>query len=154
MFNSKRLEKIIGLWALSEAFLGGLLHALKMPFTGLIIGNTAVILITLIARFSDKKGTILKATLIVIIIKGMISPHTPLTAYFAVFIQGLLGELFFYRNNFPAVSALFLGVITSLLSAFQKIILLTLVFGNNLWVSINEFFNFLIIHRYLCRQII
>jgi len=124
---------------LSEGFLGGFLHLAKIPFTGLILGNVAVILITLISKFSGKNGTILKATIIVLIVKGIISPHTPFTAYLAVFLQGLLGEIIFNKRKFPAVSALLLGFAVSLLSSFQKIFFLTVIFGKNLWDSIDQF---------------
>lgn len=111
----------------------------KIPFTGLILGNVAVILIALIAKFSDRKGMILKATVIVLIVKGIISPHTPLTAYLAVSLQGLTGELIFHKRKFPLVSAFLLGVIVSLFSSVQKIFFLTVIFGQNLWESIDRF---------------
>ena len=111
----------------------------RIPFTGLILGNVAVILITLISKFSGKNGYILKATLIVLIVKGIISPYTPLTAYLAVSLQGIFGELLFYKRKFPAVSALSLGILVSLFSSVQKVFFLTVIFGRNLWESIDQF---------------
>lgn len=111
----------------------------RIPFTGLILGNVAVILITLISKFSGKNGSILKATLIVLIVKGIISPYTPLMAYLAVSLQGIFGELIFYKRKFPAVSALALGIIVSLFSSVQKVFFLTVIFGQNLWESIDQF---------------
>ena len=137
--NTNTVERLIALWALSEGFLGGILHLAKIPFRGLILGSVAVILITLIAKFSDRKGTILKATLIVLIVKGMLSPHTPLTAYLAVSLQGVFGELFFLKKKFPLVSAFLLGIFVSLFSSIQKVVFLTVLFGQNLWDSINQF---------------
>jgi hypothetical protein len=137
--NTNSVERLIALWALSEGFLGGILHLAKIPFTGLILGNVAVILITLIAKFSDKRGMILKATLIVLIVKGILSPHTPLTAYLAVSLQGIFGELLFYKRKFPFVSALLLGILVSLFSSVQKVFFLTVIFGKNLWDSIDQF---------------
>lgn len=137
--NTNTVERLIALWALSEGFLGGILHLAKIPFTGLILGNVAVILITLIAKFSDKRGTILKATLIVLIVKGILSPYTPLTAYIAVSLQGIFGELLFYKRKFPFVSALLLGILVSLFSSVQKVFFLTVIFGKNLWDSIDQF---------------
>ncbi|MCX6163396.1 MAG: hypothetical protein NTU73_00795 [Ignavibacteriae bacterium] len=137
--NKSSVERLIALWALSEGFLGGILHLAKIPFTGLILGNVAVIIITLIAKFSDKRGTILKATLIVLIVKGILSPYTPLTAYLAVSLQGIFGELLFYKRKFPFVSALLLGILVSLFSSIQKVFFLTVIFGKNLWDSIDQF---------------
>ena len=46
--KSKRVylevEILIALWALTEAALGGVLHALKIPLTGLFINSSAVLL--------------------------------------------------------------------------------------------------------------
>jgi hypothetical protein len=141
--NTIHIERITALWALSEAALGGVLHAFRFPMTGLVINSSSVIFIVLIANYAKQKGTILRATLIVLIIKGMVSPHTPINAFIAVTIQGVLGELLFRSKKYFTASALVLGVITLLLSGSQKIIVLTVVFGNNLWESINIFGNFI-----------
>jgi len=101
--------KLTALWAFSEAALGGILHAFKVPMRGIFIGGSAAILISLIAYFSDRKGTVLKSTLLVILIKGIVSPHTPLTAYFAVFLQGFIGEILFFKKRFFKLSALING---------------------------------------------
>jgi hypothetical protein len=131
--------KITALWAFSESAFGGILHALAVPFRGIFINGAAVLFISLIALFSKSNKEILKSTLMVLIIKALVSPHTPLTAYFAVSIQGLLGYLFFLPKSFFRISTLLLGVFTLFLSGFQKIIVLTLVFGNTLWKSVNVF---------------
>lgn len=137
--NSGSVDRLIALWALSEGFLGGFLHLAKIPLTGLILGNVAVIIITLIAKFSCKNGTILKATLIVLIVKGILSPYTPFTAYIAVALQGISGELLFYKRKSPFVSALLLGILVSLFSSLQRVIFLTIIFGQNLWETIDKF---------------
>ena len=138
-YNAESVNRLIAVWALSEGFLGGFLHLARVPLTGLILGNVAVILITLIAKFSDKNGTIIKATIIVLIVKGILSPYTPITAYLAVFLQGLFGELLFYRRKTFFVSALSLGILVSFFSSIQKVFFLTVIFGKNLWESIDQF---------------
>lgn len=131
--------KITALWAFSESAFGGILHALTIPFRGLFISAAAVLFISLIALFSKSGKEILKSTLIVILIKALVSPHSPLTAYFAVGIQGLLGYLLFSTKKFYTFSALLLGIFTLFFSGIQKIVVLTILFGNNLWKSINIF---------------
>jgi hypothetical protein len=131
--------RITALWAFSESAFGGILHALSIPFRGLFINAAAVLFISLIALFSKSSKDILKSTLIVILIKAVVSPYTPLAAYLAVSIQGILGYLFFMPKKYFRISALFLGMITVLFSGLQKIILLTVLFGNTLWKSINIF---------------
>ena len=133
--------KITALWAFSEAALGGILHAFRVPFRGVFIGGAAAILITLIAFFSKEKGIILRSTIIVIIIKGIASPYTPLTAYFAVFLQGIMGEILFFNRKIFKASAFIFGILVLLFSSAQKLIILTVLFGNTFWDSINQFGN-------------
>lgn len=136
--------KLTTLWAFSEAILGGILHAVSIPFSGAVLTGFAVILISLMSLFSESRGEILKATLIVILVKGAVSPHSPLTAHFAVFLQGVLGELFFFYKKFYKISAMMLAVTTIILSSLQRIILLTIVYGNSLWESIDVYSNFIL----------
>lgn len=69
-------QRLTALWAFMECGFGGVLHALHMPFTGLLVGGFAVIIITFIAQISGKKDKqILKSLLIVLIVKAMVSPH-------------------------------------------------------------------------------
>ena len=56
------------MWTLSESTLRGLLHALKLPFRVMIISSLAINLIGMIARFSNKRGQIIKSTLLIIFI--------------------------------------------------------------------------------------
>ncbi len=136
------VQRLTALWALSESALGGILHALHIPLTGLVIGSVAVIMITLIGMFSREKGAILRATFIVLTVKALVSPHTPINAYFAVLLQGALGEFFFRVIQSPARSSLLLGVITLFLSGIQKFLILTIVFGLTIWHSIDLFTNY------------
>ena len=131
--------KITALWAFSESAFGGILHALVVPFRGIFINSAAVLFICLIALFSKNSKEIFKSTLIVMLIKALVSPHTPLTAYFAVTIQGLLGYLLFLPKRFFRISAFLLGIFTLFFSGIQKIVVLTLLFGNTLWKSVNLF---------------
>ncbi len=136
--------KITAAWAFSEAALGGLLHALHIPFTGLMVGGAACIFISLIAYFSEKPKEILRSTVIVIVIKGIISPHTPLIAYFSVMGQGAVGYLIFKMITNHKIAALLFSTIIITFFGFQKLIFLTIVFGNEFWNSINIFTNYII----------
>ena len=140
-----RIDVLTALWALTEAALGGVLHAFRIPLTGLFINSSAVLFMVLIATSTDKKGAILKATLIVMIIKGMVSPHSPLTAYIAVGFQGLMGELLLRSKKYLTIASVALGTITLFQSAIQKIVVLTVVYGNNLWETIDVFLNFILV---------
>src|SRR4030065_271608 len=137
--SSHILQRTIALWAFSESACGGSLHALTISLRGLFISSAAVLFISLIALFSKSSKEILKATLIVILIKALVSPHSPLTAYLAVSLQGVLGFLFFSTKKFYRLSALLLGLLVLLFSGIQKIVVLTILFGNMLWESFDFF---------------
>jgi hypothetical protein len=139
--HSENTLRITALWAFSEALLGGILHALQVPFAGLVLSAFAVICISALAVSDYHKGKILKATLLVIIIKALLSPHTPVAAYFAVFLQGLFGEIIFLIGIPYFISCLSLGVFALLQSAFQKLIILTIIFGVGFWKAMDEFLN-------------
>ncbi|GAB4290712.1 MAG: hypothetical protein Kow0098_09520 [Ignavibacteriaceae bacterium] len=136
--------RLAAFWAFFEAAPGGILHALKIPFRGLLLTSVSVLSIVLIAYYSKKNQEILKSLLIVLIIKGIVSPHSPVTAYLALTLQGLMGYLFFSTKRYFRTSALLLGVFGALFSGIQKIFILTLIFGNTLWNSINIFSDYVI----------
>jgi hypothetical protein len=138
--NRSAIQRLTALWAFSEAGLGGIMHAFRTPFTGLIVGGMAVVFITLIAREAKHPGSaILRALTLVLLVKLAVSPHSPIPAYFAVAFQGLLGALLFSVLPGYRLPAFLLGVLALLESAFQKVITLTLIFGLSLWESIDTF---------------
>lgn len=69
----------------------------------------------------------------------MIAPHTPPTAYFAILFQGILGELLFAKKTNLVIPAILLGVMVTMQSGLQRIVTLTLFYGENIWKSINAF---------------
>lgn len=142
--TSYPLWPVTATWALSEAALGGVLHALRIPFTGMFIGGSAVIFITLLGVFSTQKGAILRAMLLVMIVKALVSPHSPPPAYMAIAFQGVIGEFLFRWIRVTRLAALLLALLAMAQSALQKLIVLTLVFGRNLWESIDLFGNYII----------
>jgi hypothetical protein len=141
MNHSNILLRITALWAFSEAFLGGILHGFKIPFAGLFLSLIAALCMCLMVVCGAARGGIVKATLAVIAVKFMLSPHTPPMAYFAVLIEGLAGELLFLQRRFIRLSAFVLTIFCLLYSAFQKLITTTLIFGKQFWLALNDFIN-------------
>jgi hypothetical protein len=131
--------RITALWAFSESAFGGILHALTVPLRGLFIASASVLFISLITLFARNNKEILKATVIIILVKAIVSPHSPLTAYLAVSLQGVLGYLLFSTKKFYKLSALLFGILVLFFSGIQKIIVLTILFGNTLWESLDIF---------------
>jgi len=142
--NSNTTTKLILLWAFSESALGGMLHALRIPLTGLFVGGSAVIFISLIAYYSKNKASIIHATILVLIVKFVVSPHTPLPAYFSVFAEGLLGFFLFNILKLKKSAPILLGIFSLLFSSLQKILVFTVLFGMTLWESIDVFIEFVL----------
>lgn len=135
------IAKLTALWGVSESGLGGFLHALKIPFSGLLLGSFAVIIVTFIALNSTKKfKTIIQATLLVILIKAIASPHSPFTAYVAVLFQGFIGAVIYQIFGVNKISAVLFGILALVESALQKLLMMVLIFGSNIWVAFQEFF--------------
>ena len=139
--NKSIYYRLIALWVLCEAMLGGIIHGFKIPVSGLVVGSCAIVCICLIAWYVPVKGAIIKATIIVAIFKMMLSPQAPPPAYIAVFFQGLLGELLFWNKRYFRLSCILLAVLGLLESGLQRILMLTIVYGNDLWKVVNNFFN-------------
>lgn len=132
--RSIAMQRLTALWAFTESGLGGVMHALQVPFTGLLVGGMAVIVISMIAEISNHNyKQVLKSAVIVLIVKAMVSPHTPFTAYIAVAFQAITGYLFFCLMKINFLSILLLSIIAMLESALQKILVLTLFFGESIW---------------------
>ncbi|MBX2933088.1 MAG: hypothetical protein KF825_02520 [Ferruginibacter sp.] len=132
--RSIAMQRLTALWAFTESGLGGVMHALQVPFTGLLVGGMAVIMISMIAEISNHNyKQVLKSAIIVLIVKAMVSPHTPFTAYIAVAFQAMMGYLLFRLMKINFISILLLSIIAMLESALQKILILTLFFGQSIW---------------------
>ena len=142
--NSKvAVSRITALWAFTETAFGGLLHSFHVPLKGIFIGGFAIIFITLIAFISEQKYSIIKSTIIVLIVKGVVSPYTPIAAYFSLFLQGMLGQVLFANKKYFSISAFVLSLSSMLLFGFQKVIIYTIIFGRTLWYSIDTFTNYI-----------
>lgn len=141
----QNIFRLTVLWAFSESGLGGIMHALKIPFTGFFVGGFAIIIIGLIAFFSEENKnrkavtkSILQATFLVCLAKAAISPQSPIGAYIAVAFQGLLGSVLFRLLPFKLAAPLF-GTVALLESAFQKLLMLTILFGKSIWHAFDIF---------------
>jgi hypothetical protein len=132
------IQRLTALWALNECGLGGVLHALQSPFTGLLVGSIAMICIAMICAFAEHKwSTVMTSLLVVLIIKALVSPHSTPTAYIAVSFQAVTGALIFrYLPGllFPSIFFVTLGLLES---AFQRLLTMTILYGNTLWEAID-----------------
>lgn len=131
-------KHLILVWAFAESGIGGLLHALKLPFTGIFVGGIAIMCIALIGYFQDAKNNkILEALAIVLLVKLAISPHSPWQAYVAVVFQGYLGYWLFRSKKHFKSKVLLFSVCCMLESALQKVLITFLIFGSSFLKSID-----------------
>lgn len=138
-YKLRIINRLTALWAFSEAALGGLLHAFKVPFSGLIIASLAVIIIAYISYESEDKRVIIKSTLIVVAVKIIASPQSPVTAHIAVLLQGFAGYFIYRVTGFGLAGTVSHGIFALTYSALQKLITLTLIFGTEFWTSVDIF---------------
>lgn len=140
--NTLAIQRLTALWGLCECGLGGWLHALRIPLTGFLVGGFAVVNVGLIAHYSNNSfRQIVQSTILVLLIKAAVSPHSPWPAYVAVSFQGLLGAILYATIKNYTLASILLCTITMLESGLQKLIMMTLVFGKSIWVALDSFFN-------------
>jgi multisubunit Na+/H+ antiporter MnhG subunit len=132
--------RLTALWALAETALGGLLHALHIPLTGYLVGGIAMLCIGLIARQSNSPAKdLMKSLLLVLILKAGISPHSPPAAYVAVCFQAIWASFIYGFLRFNLFSALLFIIPSMLESAFQKLLMLTIIYSMKFWEAIDNF---------------
>ena len=136
--NRLAVARLTAIWALAESAMGGILHALKVPLMGLVMAGTAVILISLIARFAERPRDILRATLLVLVIKAVGAPHTNIQGYTAVAFQGLLAFSVYSIRPPGRLSTTTFALGALVETALQRIIVLSLLFGEPLWSAIDS----------------
>jgi hypothetical protein len=127
------------LWSFMEAGVGGLFHFLHMPFTGFVVGGFAVIFIVLLAKYGNNKATvILKAFAVVLTVKFLLSPYSPLGAYIALCFQVLAAISLFFIFGTNRFSIFLLAIIAMMESAIQKPLISLLMTGNEFWISLAD----------------
>src|SRR5690606_7311981 len=85
----------------------------------------------------DKWRTVMSSLLIVLIIKALVSPHSSPTAYVAVAFQGVTGALIYRTVPGLLPGSLIFFTLGQLESAMQRLIMLTLIYGQSLWEAVD-----------------
>lgn len=141
--NNEIVMRLTALWAFTEAGLGGVLHLFKSPFSGLMLCGLSIIFLSMIAKYSNYSSrVIIRSLVLVVFIKMLVSPHSGVTAYFAVAFQGLLAAFIFGTFKNSTLGLYLFGIIAMVESAMQRLIVLTVLFGMQFWEAVNEFGNF------------
>jgi hypothetical protein len=136
---SKRFYRLIALWVLAETFLGGLLHAFRIPLAGVFIACFSALFISLIYTTTGSSKKVIHATLIVLVFKMLLSPHAPLGAFLSVALQGVIGALILKLIPSLKAGRMLVAVFAYLQSATMKLLSLTIIFGMDFWDALDEF---------------
>ncbi|MBK9566579.1 MAG: hypothetical protein IPO37_15865 [Saprospiraceae bacterium] len=129
---------LILLWAFAESGIGGILHALKLPFTGIFVGGIAIICISLLSYFTNNRLTILKALGVVLLVKFTVSPHSPWQAYVAVVFQAYLGYFLFKSNKHFNAKCLIFSLVCMLESAIQRVLIMVFIYGMTFMKAVDK----------------
>jgi hypothetical protein len=97
-----------------------------------------MIIITLICYYADNVWkTIIQALIIVLVVKMVVSPHSMISAYFAVSFQAILGGFLYHYLGINKITTILLASLGLVESALQKIVSLTILFGKSIWEAID-----------------
>lgn len=141
-------EKITTAWAASEGGLGGVLHAARLPITGIVVGGISATLLSMLAATSGTQGrwphwylapTLFRAMAVVQAAKFAVAPHSPPGAYFAVATQCTVAACLHTFLPWHRLAAFLTGFLSVVLSAVQKVLILWLLFGTALAIAIDQF---------------
>ncbi|CAN5539410.1 hypothetical protein BH11BAC2_BH11BAC2_05840 [soil metagenome] len=139
--SSPIILRLTAIWAFTECALGGAMHALHIPFTGIVAGGFAVLIIGLLAYFSDNDMKVMiGSTILVMIVKLTVSPQAPPPAYLAVAFQGFTGALIFRLIPSFSISAFIFAILAMAESALQKLLLVWVFFGKSLFEAMDAFY--------------
>jgi len=136
--ESDRILRLTAMWALAEVSLGGLMHALKIPFSGLLVGGIALLCLFLITRYSASKQVLVQAFVTVVAIKAIASPHSSPFAYLAMSIQFLCCLPLTGKIGRSSVGIAGLLAVAFIYSPIQKLILIWFTVGTNGIEAISE----------------
>lgn len=123
------VTRLCALWALTEVSLGGVLHAMKIPLSGLVVGTTALACLFLIAQTSKSRLVVLRSLMVVATIKLIATPHASPFAYLAMSAQALSVLPLVGDRGKHIGWVLSMFVLASLYSPIQKLIILYVTIG-------------------------
>lgn len=128
--------RLVLLWALVEISLGGFLHSLRLPLSGLMVGSIAILALYLIARQSETYREVVFAFVMVASLKFAFSPQSSPFSYIAMLIQTMCVLPFTGPAKLPTKALIFsLLIAASLYSPFQKLMILWITLGNEVIIG-------------------
>jgi hypothetical protein len=138
--NESLNQALTALWALGEAG-GGLLGMFKLPLSGLIVSSFAVLVVSLLCFYNKSASKpLLKAWLVVIMVKFAFHPLASPLAYFALTFEVLFVVFCFRFFEKRKVATLTAAVGCLLQSALMQLFLVQKkVMEYDFWHGANQF---------------
>lgn len=121
--------RLSALWALIEISIGGLLHALRIPLSGLFVGSMATGCIYLVARTTGSAKSIVRSLAAVSAIKMASTPHASPFSYVAMTVQTACCIPLAGTKGSSKGWTISMFMLASTYSPIQKIILMYVTFG-------------------------
>jgi len=121
---------LAAMWAVSETVLGGQLHALNIPFSGVVLTAIAVFLMITCRSLVPKIGSILVMGIVVALLRILSIGGVILSPTIAIIMQALLLELtMILSRRVTALSSSIGGMLAEFWTFFHPFIVQPLLFG-------------------------
>jgi hypothetical protein len=117
------------LWGAVEMTAGSFLHALRVPFSGVVLAAVGAALLVTLRTLLSARGLVLAAGIVCAGVK-LLSPAGPvLGPMLAILVESALVELALAPVGVNPVSSVVAGALATLWTVVQKLIAQTLLFG-------------------------
>ncbi|RLB55818.1 MAG: hypothetical protein DRI34_10020 [Deltaproteobacteria bacterium] len=120
------------LWGVGEVTLGAFLHALRLPFAGVLMAALAVIMLVAQRQLYRRRGLSLATGLVAALVKTLSPGGVILGPMAAILVEATLVELCLPAWPGSVVAAMAAGSLCSLWSAFQQLFTQYLLYGRNI----------------------
>ncbi len=138
--NTKAIGQQAAYLSLVEISLGSLLHGMKIPLSGQYLSLLQIAFMSRATYKLESSKASLQISLIAALLKSLSPAGKKLTPMLAIFAQGLLFSLgvTLFRINFAGLAIA--AILSSLWAFVQPVLIIYLLFGNNLLAVADHFF--------------
>lgn len=136
---------VIGsIWAAIEIIAGSFLHNLRIPFSGTTLSMVAVFMLVGFSMHWKERGIFIRAGLIAALMKSISPSAVIFGPMMAIFMEGLLLELVWLLFGRNLLAYMLGGMFAVSWALAQKVITLLILYGFDLVVIAEAFYQFLV----------
>ncbi|NOZ74207.1 MAG: hypothetical protein GXO90_02365 [FCB group bacterium] len=118
-----------GLWGLSEATMGNLLHLFHVPFSGSVLSATGLVILLIARSTRNKRGSSLLMAAVAASIKLMSFTFVKVGPFVGIMMEGVLTEVIFLMLGTGWIAFLMTGLVIGVYPLIQEIVTKTILFG-------------------------